>query len=79
MGIPDSDHEIDARGLTCPEPLMIVRHKVREMSEGEIVYVRATDPSTERDLVSFCRFLGHALLESTRSDGLLEFWIRKGG
>jgi tRNA 2-thiouridine synthesizing protein A len=73
-----ADHEIDAAGLICPEPLMLVRNRVRGMAAGEVLHVVATDPAADRDFRDFCRFLGHELLE-TRQDGeRLEFWIRKG-
>lgn len=69
---------VDTRGLWCPEPLMIVRNKVRDMNSGEELFVQATDPSTHRDFTNFCRFMGHELVEATESDGVLEFVIRKG-
>lgn len=72
------DYQLDAVGLVCPEPLMLVRNKVREMAPGEVLHVVATDPSTSRDFQNFCRFMGHELLEERRSDERLEFWIRKG-
>lgn len=73
-----ADHDIDARGLICPEPLMIVRNKVREINSGEVVYVVATDPSTGRDFHNFCRFMGHELLAERSSEDRFEYWIRKG-
>ena len=69
---------VDTRGLWCPEPLIIVRNKVREMDSGEELFVQATDPSTHRDFTNFCRFMGHELVNATESDGVLEFVIRKG-
>jgi tRNA 2-thiouridine synthesizing protein A len=74
-----ADHEIDAKGLRCPEPLMIVRNKVRAIARGEVLHVTATDPTTSRDLRDFCRFLGHAMLHASEHDGIFEYWIRKGG
>ncbi len=72
-----ADVELDAIGLRCPEPLMLVRNKVREMAAGEIIYVRATDPSTDRDFRNFCRFLGHEMVASELGGDVLEFWIKK--
>lgn len=72
------NHTVDARGLWCPEPLMIVRNKVREMASGEEVHIQATDPSTHRDFTNFCRFMGHQLVKSAEQDGEFEFIIRKG-
>ena len=72
-----TDYAIDAVGLECPEPLMIVRNKVRGMSSGETVSVVATDPSTMRDLSNFCRFMGHELVTSERNGERYLFVIRK--
>ena len=70
--------ELDANGLVCPEPLMLVRNRVREMETGQLLHVLATDPTTQRDLEQFCRFMRHDMVDSVVSDGCLEFWIRKG-
>ncbi len=72
-----SDSQLDAQGLMCPEPLMLVRNRVREMKPGEVLYITATDPSTHRDLVNYCRFIGHELLQAQTSHAPLEYWIRK--
>ena len=73
-----SDIELDASGLLCPEPLMLVRNRVREMQNGQVLYVLATDPTTQRDLEQFCKFMRHEMIDSVVSQGRLEFWIRKG-
>ena len=74
-----SDSTLDATGLVCPEPLMLVRNRVRGMAAGEVLHVLATDPSTGRDFRDFCRFLGHALLAERGDGSRFEYWIRKGG
>jgi len=72
-------HELDAQGLFCPEPVMLLHHLIREMQEGETVHVMATDPSTRRDIPKFCQFLGHALLESSADPAgqVFHYLIRK--
>ncbi len=74
----DHDIKLDTTGLLCPEPLMIVRNKIREMQSGQRLLVLATDPSTHRDFTNFCRFMGHQLVHADTSDATLEFVIRKG-
>lgn len=74
----EADLQLDATGLTCPEPLMIVRNKVREMARGQVLHVCATDPSTRRDFHNFCRFMGHELVAEECAGERFEFWIRKG-
>ena len=81
MNAETSDYDcfVDAVGLVCPEPLMIVRNRVREMRRGQVLYVVATDPSTDRDFRDFCRFMGHELVGKAQSGNRLEYRIRKGG
>jgi len=72
------DHEMDAQGLYCPEPVMLLHNKVRDMVDGQIVHVIATDPSTQRDIPKFCSFLGHDLVEQQVNGDTFEYYIRKG-
>lgn len=68
---------LDATGLYCPEPVMMLHGIMDEIEKGKIVHVIATDPSTQRDIPKFCDFLGHRLLK-TESGKKFEFWIIKG-
>lgn len=72
------DVEIDAKGLRCPEPLMVVRNKLMDMSKGEVIKVVATDPSTSWDFPNFCKFLSHELVHQETDDDEYSYWIRKG-
>jgi tRNA 2-thiouridine synthesizing protein A len=74
----DADLQLDATGLVCPEPLMLVRNRIREMRSGQILHVLATDPSTGRDFRNFCRFMGHELLAEQGDASPFQYWIRKG-
>ena len=71
------DAILDACGLNCPEPVMILHRKVRELPAGGLLKVLATDPSTRRDIPKFCLFLGHELLEQSEEEGTFLYWIRK--
>lgn len=76
---PLADHLLDASGLLCPEPVMLLHNKVREMQAGELLRVVATDPSTQRDIPKFCTFLGHELVRQRVIDAdSFEYLIRKG-
>lgn len=72
------DAELDARGLFCPEPVMLLHNRVAEIQPGQILRVVATDPSTTRDIPRFCQFLNHELLESQEQAGEFLFFIRRG-
>ena len=72
------DDELDARGLFCPEPVMLLHNRIADIAEGQVLKVIATDPSTTRDIPRFCQFLNHELLESAERDGEFVFFIRRG-
>ncbi|RBI65793.1 sulfurtransferase TusA [Vreelandella sulfidaeris] len=61
--LPCYDAVLDTTGLYCPEPIMLMHNKVRDMASGQVLKVIATDPATTRDVPKFCQFLGHELLE----------------
>ena len=69
--------ELDACGLFCPEPVMLLHNQIRDMADGELLRVIATDPSTARDIPKFCVFLGHELLEESRQEDRFVYLVRK--
>ena len=73
----EADATLDASGLNCPEPVMMLHNKVRDIAPGALLKVIATDPSTQRDIAIFCVFLGHELVEKSEGEGRYLYWIRK--
>ena len=69
---------LDALGLRCPEPVMMVRMQIRKLNDGECLSVVADDPSTARDIPSFCRFMGNTLVASQTDTLPYQYVIRKG-
>lgn len=74
----EADVEVDAKGLRCPEPLMVVRNRMMDMASGEIIKVVATDPSTSWDFPKFCKFLNHELIHEESDEKEYRYWIKKG-
>ena len=74
-----ADHTLDATGLFCPEPVMLLHNRIRDTTVGETLLVVATDPSTTRDIAKFCSFLGHELLRQDEQDGSYRYLLKKGG
>ena len=74
----DVDKSLDATGLLCPEPVMMLHNTVRDARAGEVIEVVATDPSTTRDIPKFCSFLGHELLAQEEREQKYYYYIRKG-
>jgi tRNA 2-thiouridine synthesizing protein A len=78
MSDPIADESLDALTLRCPEPLLLARNRLRNMTVGQVLYIQATDPSTARDFQNLCRFMGHTMLLERTSGDTLEYWIKKG-
>lgn len=68
---------LDARGLLCPEPVMLLHNRIRDLQPGEELEILATDASTERDIPRFCQFLGHSLVQHEHDGELYRYRIRK--
>ena len=69
--------ELDACGLFCPEPVMMLHNEIRDMKAGAMLRVIATDPSTTRDIPKFCLYLGHELVEESQQDDKYYYLVRK--
>ncbi len=66
----DVDKEVDARGLNCPLPILKAKKALAELSSGQLLRVRTTDPGSVRDFQAFSRQTGNALVEQqTATDG----------
>jgi len=73
-----ADHTFDATGLRCPEPVMMVRLNIRKIAAGETLLIKCDDPSTTRDIPSFCRFMEHDLIAKQTDLKPYLYLIKKG-
>jgi tRNA 2-thiouridine synthesizing protein A len=68
---------VDARGLSCPMPIVKTAQLMRDLPSGELVEVLATDPGSVKDFQAWCRSTGTGLLESTVDGGVYRFVLRR--
>ena len=74
------DHDLDARGLLCPLPVLKARKRLAGLAPGAVLRMTADDPAATVDVPHFCAEAGHALLSQASAPGAgLVFRIRKGG
>jgi TusA-related sulfurtransferase len=66
MTVLDIAVHVDARGLSCPMPIVKTAQAVRPLTAGSLIEVLSTDPGSQRDFVAWCRATGHELVEQTR-------------
>ncbi|HEX3265063.1 MAG TPA: sulfurtransferase TusA family protein [Candidatus Limnocylindrales bacterium] len=67
---------VDARGQSCPMPIVRTAQAARAMLPGTVIEVLATDPGSVRDFVAWCRSTGNELLEQTTEGNVHRFVIR---
>lgn len=73
-----ADKELDARGMTCPLPVMRAAKIMLAMTVGQTLRVLATDPATVSDFDAYARGSGNTLLESKKTaKGELEFLLKR--
>ena len=68
---------LDTSGLKCPLPVLKARKAMRDVPEGGVLRVIATDPGAVGDFVHFCKTTGHRLLAQREEAGKLVFEIEK--
>lgn len=57
------DQELDARGLSCPLPILKAKKTLTGMQSGQILCVYTTDAASVSDFQAFAKQTGNALLE----------------
>ena len=68
---------VDARGLSCPMPIVKTAQQMKTVTSGQMVEVLATDPGSLKDFTAWTRSTGNALVEQTVEDGVYHFVIRR--
>ncbi len=64
-----SRHQLDARRLLCPLPVIRTQDKVAQLRPGDVLEVVCTDPGALNDIPAWCRINGHQVLETRREEG----------
>ncbi|MFO8024463.1 sulfurtransferase TusA family protein [Thiohalophilus sp.] len=73
-----ADSKLDTSGKCCPMPIVETNVAMKKINSGEILEIIATDPGTLTDIPSWCERTGHILMESGQSDGVMQFYVKKG-
>jgi tRNA 2-thiouridine synthesizing protein A len=68
---------VDARGKSCPLPIVLTAKAVRTMAVGENLNVQADDRAFLPDIEAWCRKTGHLLVSSATKDGYYEAVVRR--
>jgi len=70
--------EVDARGLACPQPVLLLREAVARVAPGARVALVATDPLAPVDVAAWCLRAGHVLVAESVVEGMYRFVVQRG-
>jgi len=68
---------LDARGKSCPMPIVLLAKALRDASTGTRLVVQADDRAFPEDVRAWCKKTGHELVSLDNKPGYYEAVIRK--
>jgi tRNA 2-thiouridine synthesizing protein A len=71
------DIVLDAKNLSCPQPLLRTKQALQEMLSGQILEVVTSDLTTKSTFPPFLLRSGDELLDISEEDGVVRHFIRK--
>ncbi len=66
--VPEKSHQLDARRLLCPLPVIRTQDAIAKLATGDLLTVTSTDPGAKMDIPCWCRINGHEVIEITDQD-----------
>ncbi len=69
---------LDAKGLSCPMPLLRTKKEMGKLNSGDVLQVQGTDPGSRNDIPGWCDRSGHVFLGEKEETGFFSFFIKKG-
>ena len=69
---------VDARGTSCPGPLLEAKKAIGTIASGEIMEVLSADEGTKRDIPKWAGKKGHEYMGTVEESGFFKIYLRKG-
>ena len=77
MQLTEIRQRVDARGLSCPMPIVKTAQAMKTIPSGGLLEVLATDPGSVKDFAAWSRTTGNELVEQSVDDGVYRFVLRR--
>ncbi len=71
------DKELNARGLSCPLPIVKTKKALADMTSNQVLKVISTDSGSVKDMAAFAEQTGNSLLETAETNGEFTFYMKK--
>ena len=77
MPVVEISQTVDARGLSCPMPIVKTAQAVKAMASGAVIELLATDAGSVKDVAAWCRTTGNTLVDQSSDGAVYRFVIRR--
>lgn len=77
--VPVAAMRLDCSGMQCPGPIMKVFETMKDMKDGDVMEVSASDPGFVKDIGAWCRRTGNTLISSEKRGSDYVALVKKGG
>jgi len=71
------DQVLDAKGLSCPLPILKTKKAVEALTKDQVLKVKTTDPGSKNDMASWAKRTGNEILKVEEGSGTFTFYIKK--
>jgi len=71
------DKSVDARGTSCPGPLLAAKKAIGEIKEGQILEVLSADEGTKKDIPKWAKKKNFDYLGTVEESGFFKIYIKK--
>lgn len=68
---------LDAKGLACPMPIVKTKKAIKNLADGQVIEVQATDKGSTADIKAWAQSTGHQYLGTIEEDDVLKHYLRK--
>jgi TusA-related sulfurtransferase len=71
------DKTVDARGTSCPGPLLAAKKAIGEIEPGQVMEILSSDEGTKRDIPKWCTKKGFEYLGTVEESGYFRIYMKK--
>ncbi|MFZ5647575.1 MAG: sulfurtransferase TusA family protein [Bacillota bacterium] len=72
-----SDKVVDARGTSCPGPILAAKRAIAEVSVGQIMEILSSDSGTNKDIPVWAKKMGHDFLGVVEEAGYWKLYVKR--
>jgi tRNA 2-thiouridine synthesizing protein A len=72
-----ADNVVDARGVSCPGPLLEAKKGMGHVQVGQIVEILSNDPGSKDDIPKWAKKVGHEYLGVMSVDGADRLFVKR--